>query len=410
MIETQQSLQPQSTQSESTHLLELMEEDLAAIAGAVIKLNHNEKLFNGVEALPADSQFRSLLQKYLLQKVENGQQQDVQARGRRLGSPQAFINPVPGVSPGDSSLATGNGLYKQLFPIPSSLFPTSRRSPVQIVELSEEELGLVPGDSDVEKALGINHNEMAMTNNPYYIDALLYSNEARWGNNGRVEYGPVAPGESVVITYSFMTSVPSYYDVDNGQIDLGTPFAATNFTAFTSDQRFRTVQALNEYSKIANITFVEDSSGNGTLKFGAADLFNTAPGQPDPLGIGYPPHYKTSGDVWIDKIYPHFTPTAKGYQTLLHEIGHAISLWLIPRAFSTSEPPGTNPNSSSLNSTICTGLLAEVGKREEGRVNSFLYSLLPVVKELSPGETPEMGFINAWGNPRRGPLACTPCC
>lgn len=81
---------------------------------------------------------------------------------------------------------------------------------------------------------------------------------------------------------------------------------------------------------MANITFVEVSSGSGSINLGTANLGS---------GIGGWAYYPSNGysgsndgyvygDVWITNQYGYGNPT-KGtweYLTYTHEIGHAIGL------------------------------------------------------------------------------------
>ena len=121
---------------------------------------------------------------------------------------------------------------------------------------------------------------------------------SRWGSDG-------AP---TVVTYSFMTSLPSY------STDLG-------FRAFSESDKAAARGALSKWSAVSGIRFVEGSDPFGQIRFGysaqsASSGYAYFPGTPE-----------QSGDIFLNGNAG--TPLAEGswtYQTLLHEIGHAIGL------------------------------------------------------------------------------------
>ena len=119
----------------------------------------------------------------------------------------------------------------------------------------------------------------------------------------------------LVITYSFMTTVPNYYDIDGDSVNVDGNLA-TLLQPFSEDTTKFIVDALKLYSDIANIQFQEvDETANGgeggTLNFGYAFLTDQM-GMSDAAGLAYTPSSllefpyspnfdKKIGDIWIDR-------------------------------------------------------------------------------------------------------------
>ncbi len=114
------------------------------------------------------------------------------------------------------------------------------------------------------------------------------------------------------ITYSFMTEAPSYFSQYNWD----------NFNPFTDQQKTFVRQALQLFSDIANINFVEvsDADGGGTMGFG----YGAKPGAAG--WAFYPSSDARGGDVWMSNTRSDLTPSSLGFTTLIHEIGHALGL------------------------------------------------------------------------------------
>lgn len=179
---------------------------------------------------------------------------------------------------------------------------------------------------------------------------LLTGPVARWGNVNTiggvnsVETTPVSISGSselpLVITYSFMTTVPNYYDIDGDSVNVDGNLA-TLLQPFSEDTTKFIVDALKLYSDIANIQFQEvDETANGgeggTLNFGYAFLTDQM-GMSDAAGLAYTPSSllefpyspnfdKKIGDIWIDRNETNFKPGTDGFFTIIHEIGHALGL------------------------------------------------------------------------------------
>ena len=134
------------------------------------------------------------------------------------------------------------------------------------------------------------------------VDALVSSLSSTWGTSGLA-------GTSASITYTFLTEEPSYHS--GGMQEL------------TDTAKEQARVALAKWAAVTNLTFTEVSSG-GTIAFGM-DL------QTGSSGYAYLPSetFEQGGDVWLDyssstNLSP--TPGTFGFETLLHEIGHALGL------------------------------------------------------------------------------------
>ncbi|MEX0305685.1 MAG: reprolysin-like metallopeptidase [Leisingera sp.] len=139
--------------------------------------------------------------------------------------------------------------------------------------------------------------------------ALLYYTEydsGRWNSLADV-------GTQTVITYSF---------VDSG--DLGSasndPYGATSYWSFNSTQQDYFRQALGEFEEAAGIVFVETDGPAMINVFGYDG--GSAAGWAD---LPWTSSYSTSqGELAIEGS--NMAPGSYGYETILHEIGHALGL------------------------------------------------------------------------------------
>lgn len=156
---------------------------------------------------------------------------------------------------------------------------------------------------------------------PFYVYDLLASETfARWGASAPV-------GTPVTITYRFPTTEPS---------NISYP----NFTPFTPTEAQAARDALAYISSFTKITFVETTSSSAQLEFGNADLTSLG------AGVGGRADYNYTNDgiqhatVMLSNTgqaslaNSDFVPGSitsndiggHGWDTLLHEIGHALGL------------------------------------------------------------------------------------
>lgn len=136
-------------------------------------------------------------------------------------------------------------------------------------------------------------------------------------------------GQRVTLTYSFPTDDP------DGYAHFITNYSSDNewdtWRSLSSGERAAVVGALNTWSSFANITFVrvlDNDRTVGELRFAYWDDPDA-----DVAAHAYlPSGHVTAGDTWFD--WQNFNETgattiARGtddFQTILHEIGHALGL------------------------------------------------------------------------------------
>ncbi|HET6519628.1 MAG TPA: M10 family metallopeptidase C-terminal domain-containing protein [Geminicoccaceae bacterium] len=125
----------------------------------------------------------------------------------------------------------------------------------------------------------------------------------------------------LTLTYSFPTS-PDQYGADYGA-GSGTNGEMPGFRALTEAQRAAARQALALWADVANVRFVEVEGGGGAIRFA-----NTTTG-PDYAWAYYPSTAGSSGDVWINPnqaVNSQLSLGTFGYETFIHELGHALGL------------------------------------------------------------------------------------
>jgi len=139
------------------------------------------------------------------------------------------------------------------------------------------------------------------------IDSLLYGN--KWSGSGEA---------GTVVTYSF-GGEQSVYDP---YYRSGEP--TKDFGALTDDQKSGIRKALEEWSSVADITFVEVLDSDtvaGDIRFARSSVPSTAHAY-------LPSSSQEAGDVWISYrgSYLNMSEGTYGFETGLHEIGHALGL------------------------------------------------------------------------------------
>jgi Ca2+-binding RTX toxin-like protein len=137
------------------------------------------------------------------------------------------------------------------------------------------------------------------------------------------EWGP-GGGTAVSITYSFLTSVPSYYAPSADE--------RRGFSAFTPEMQDGARMALAEISTFANVTFTE-VAGVGDITFGMADLSTSLSSLL--AWAYYPDQAGYSGDVWFNNngylgagvtFSDVMAPGDTGFYVTIHELGHSLGL------------------------------------------------------------------------------------
>ncbi len=131
-------------------------------------------------------------------------------------------------------------------------------------------------------------------------------------------------GEGAVITYAYRATAPG-----------AMPDDTAGFSTFTAAQILATELALAAWASVANITFVRVNDGSGYSNNATMLFGNYSSGAAGAAAFAYLPRYADTsaagveGDIWVnisqtDNQNPSLG--TYGFQTILHEIGHALGL------------------------------------------------------------------------------------
>lgn len=181
----------------------------------------------------------------------------------------------------------------------------------------------------------------------YRIDVLLDDANTRWNRSSPV-------GSPVEVTYSFMTSAPTYTAEEN----------KPGFAEFTASQKAATREIFSLLSQQLNISFREVL--DTTTSYGQIRLGNNDQGD-DTAGYAMLPDARSGddqGDIYINTISSNLHGVSAGtyaYGTLVHEIAHALGL----------KHPG-NYNGNSVGSTEPGNYLAASEDTEANSIMSYI--------------------------------------
>src|SRR5580692_30918 len=155
----------------------------------------------------------------------------------------------------------------------------------------------------------------------------------------------------IVVTFSFPTTLPSQEDfapvTPGSNTNLFTSASDATFTGFTAAEQAQAIQAMSEWAGASQIVFVQVQAGQGDINFGNVDFSKFSTPWTDG-GIGFNPFgnwnsysqtssttgYFTSdlsiaGSVFMNSEYlsdGNNADSTVNYETLLHELGHAIGM------------------------------------------------------------------------------------
>ena len=151
---------------------------------------------------------------------------------------------------------------------------------------------------------------------PNHIDSLLYIRRDHWigdgGEAGTWNPSKFTVGQPATAYYTFLLNANTLSGMD-----------ANGFAPMSDAQKQAVVSALGQWSSVANITFVQtDDVAKANLRFGTNNQQGISAGyayDPNPGGS----KVLLANDQETNK---NPTPGSYGYETILHEIGHAIGL------------------------------------------------------------------------------------
>src|SRR5580658_5391968 len=173
---------------------------------------------------------------------------------------------------------------------------------------------------------------------------IVANNDPAAIESGNSWNGLDTAGAPVIVTFSFLTSLPAY-DTTIGGFTAAT---IASFTPFTAAEQAQALQALGQWAAASGIVFIEAPSGEGDITFANVSFSTTTTGSPNgdyqsAGGIGFYPFgdwsYLTgasgagygftsdlgpAGAVFMNSDYVSNGEVNLG--TLLHEIGHAIGM------------------------------------------------------------------------------------
>ncbi|MCX7169190.1 MAG: DUF4214 domain-containing protein, partial [Proteobacteria bacterium] len=160
-----------------------------------------------------------------------------------------------------------------------------------------------------------------------------------WNGNANVPEAPV--GSPIVLTYSFMSAQPAYF---NQRFYADSPQAVRveGFQAFGSAQQQAVREIFASLAKTTGLDFIEVSDQvGGEIRLGMHAMAAPAAGYAylpyieqgvpnnDPLSLDNLDQQGVSGDIFLSKSYLGQATLAAGtygYVVLMHEIGHALGL------------------------------------------------------------------------------------
>ena len=160
----------------------------------------------------------------------------------------------------------------------------------------------------------VNYNLPISSNNE--IDSLIGGD--KWGG---------ALGTGVTLSYSFPSGTV-WFDPEYGINDDASEWHA-GWYVLNLTQQFAFESALSTLSNVANITFVEFEDNSTTV--GETRVAMSEEVDDDGLGgfAYYPGFYPSAGDVWLSPDSYLSDPITVGtweFNTLIHELGHAVGL------------------------------------------------------------------------------------
>jgi serralysin len=135
------------------------------------------------------------------------------------------------------------------------------------------------------------------------------------------------------VTYSFLTEPPAYYTrvdtnadtiLDSYVID-GNNVAFADFNPFSAAEQEMALIAIQGFNDVSNVNLVAGNGNSGQVTWASVNFGNNGL-----FGFAYYPSGSTvQGDIWLNSGNPLQAASAlgnTGFQTYIHELGHALGL------------------------------------------------------------------------------------
>lgn len=123
-------------------------------------------------------------------------------------------------------------------------------------------------------------------------------------------------------------------------------------TAVTAGQRQAAIQAMQQWSNVANIQFSEDQSPNGSGAQLAISQDNLGSNTLGLATSGFSGAQMTRSEINIAARDLGFSPGQRGFQTFLHEVGHAIGLKHPGNFGGSDKPPFLDSSENNWDATV----------------------------------------------------------
>ncbi len=150
---------------------------------------------------------------------------------------------------------------------------------------------------------------------PSYVEPLLYSSRSHWTGNGGVTYSTdrkFTVGQPATVYFTFLQNANTLTGKD-----------ADGFAPLSDVQKQAAISAMGQWSAVANLTFVQtDDVAKANLRFGTNNQHGVS------AGYASTPFSGGSKVLFANNEASNANPTpgSYGYETILHEIGHALGL------------------------------------------------------------------------------------
>lgn len=226
------------------------------------------------------------------------------------------------------------------------------------------------------------------------VRALLldgYEEMERWN-------APLPLGTPAVVTYSF--SQPEAGETAYGGMLSG-------LRSFTTAERSRARAALAAWSAGTGLTFQETSAGTGNIRFAFARFSGTE--FDDEAGNATAPNRMGGADepsqIYLDSGFfsRYSLESGRGYQVLVHEIGHALGL-KHPHESGNRLPTAIDTTETTVMSYTQRGGAVSAPRELDRQAISYLYGTRVSQSGITGGWSQRRGGLTRFGDARDNPV------